>query len=203
MMLGKVFTYFWRWIVHPSAAAEDQLYEKRNAAIGFWAIFIFGILYSATALILHLTGFRPAFSPILPIPKETYYFWQTFFTLPWAVVSWLFTGFIVYLWNRIFTREPKRGLSDILGPLGILSVMPWFFFTWLPETALAPVFGVWYFPPWPVWVEILRLAAPALWMAILLFVAARKVFDAKWFQALGTAILGTAAFGLMFLLFIR
>lgn len=203
MMFGKIFKYFWRWIVKPGTAAEDQLYDKKNAGIGFWAVFIFAILYSGTALLLHLTGFRPAFAPILPIPKETYYFWQTFFTLPWAVVSWLFAGLIIFLWNRIFTREAKRRISDILGPLGMAFVIPWFFFTWLPETVLAPVFGSWSFPPWPAWLEIIRLTIPALWMAALIYISARKIFDAKWFQCVGSALLGTAAFGLMFILFMR
>jgi len=200
-MLGKVFSYAWYWILRPARAAEDQLYEERSLAIGFWAIVIFALLYSITAILLWLTGFKPAFAPILPIGEESYYLWQAFFTIPWAILSWLIAGGVIHLWNYIFTR--KRKLSDFLGPAAFAFIIPWFFFTWIPETFVAPFLGPWGFPPWPVWAEMIRLTLPVLWMAALLYIAARKVYDANWFRALGSAMLGVAAFAVMFMLFIR
>lgn len=200
-MFVRIFTYAWWWIVRPGKAAEDQLYEKRNIWIGFWAVMIFGLLYSIAAVLLYITGFEPRFDPILPIPDVSYYFWQTFFTIPWAAASWFLAGAVVHLWNYIFNR--KRRLADILGPLGFASVIPWFFFTWLPEAIVAPILGPWVFPPWPMWAEVVRQVIPALWMSALIFIAARKVYEASWWRALGSAILGLAVFAIMFLLFLR
>lgn len=200
-MLAKVFSYAWRWIVRPGKAAEDQLYEERNVWIGFWTVAIFGLLYAITALLLWLAGFKPAIATILPIPRDSYYLWQTFFTIPWAVLTWFFAGAVIHLWNHIFSRE--RRLADILGPLGFALSVPWFFFTWIPETFVAPVLGPWGFPPWHFWAEMIRLAIGVLWMAALIFIAARKVYEANWLRALGSAILGLAVFAVMFLIFLR
>ena len=200
-MFVKIFTYAWWWIVRPGRAAEDQLYEKSNVWIGFWAVFILAVLYSIAALLLWLTDFTPMFKAILPIPETSYYLWQTFFTLPWAVLTWFIAGAVIHLWNYIFNR--KRRLADILGPLGFASVIPWFFFTWLPEAIVAPILGPWVFPPWPMWVEMVRQVIPALWMSALIFIATRKVYEASWWRALGSAILGLAVFAIMFLLFLR
>jgi len=200
-MIGKIFTYTWRWIIKPGQASEDLLYENKKAQTGFWISVIFAFLYSITSLILWLTKFQPFIKPIIPIPEETYYFWQTFFTIPWGIATWFLTAGIIHLWNRIFTK--KRKLSDILGHVGYAFVIPWFFFTWLPETFVAPFVGQWGFPPWPMWVEMLRLTIPAVWMGALFFIAVRKVYEAKWLRALTSAILGTAVLFVMFLLFLR
>lgn len=200
-MFGKVFSYAWRWIAKPGEAAEDLLYEKRKVWIGFWTAAIFGFLYAVTALILWLTRFNPTFPQILPIPDGSYYLWQVFFTIPWAILSWFLAGGIIHLWNRIFTK--KRKLADILGHIGLASVIPWFFFAWLPETFLAPFLGPWGFPPWPDWVEIIRLTVPAVWMGMLFFIAVHKVYEAKWLRALTSAILGLGVYFVMFMIFLR
>lgn len=205
-MLGKIFSYSWNWIARPARAANDQLYDKQSAWIGFWVSFIFAALYSITSLLLWLTGFKPALPSVLPIPDESYYLWQTFFTVPWGIATWLITGGIIHLWNRIFMRKPKRGLGDILGPLGIAWVLPWFFFSWLPETVLAPILGPWQpggFPPWPEVIELVRQTVPMVWMAILMYIAVRSVYEGKWLRTVTSVILGLAVFSVMFLMFIR
>ncbi|MBN2378368.1 hypothetical protein JXM67_01000 [candidate division WOR-3 bacterium] len=200
-MLAKIFTYAWRWIAKPSEAAEDLLYEKNKAWIGFWSVLVFSFLYSITALILWLTGFKPAFQAILPIPDQSYYLWQTFYTVPWGIACWFLVAVIVHLWNRIFYR--KRKYSDILGHIGQAIVIPWFIFALIPETFVAPFLGPWGFPPWPDWLEVIRLTVPAVWMGALFFIAVHKVYEAKWLRALTSAILGTAVLFVMFLIFLR
>lgn len=201
--MAKFFSYAWDWIVRPVQAAEDQLYEEHRTRLGFWAVLVFGVLYSVASLVLYLRGFSPVFETVLPIPESAYYLWQTFFTVPWALLTWFAAGVIIHLWNRIFTREFRRGIGDILGPLGFASVIPWFFFTWLPEMVAAPILGPWGFSLIPVWIEVLRQLIPAVWTALLIYIAVRKVYEANWFRAAGSAILGIAVLLVMFLLFLR
>ncbi|MBD3285439.1 hypothetical protein GF338_03795 [candidate division WOR-3 bacterium] len=200
-MFAKIFTYSWHWIVKPGQATENLLYEDKRAQIGFWTILIFAFLYSITALILWLTGFQPFFKTVLPIPDESYYLWQTFFTIPWGIATWFLTGAVIHLWNRIFTKQ--RRLSDILGHIGYAFAIPWFFFTWLPETFVAPFLGQWGFPPWPMWIEFIRIIIPAVWMGTLFYIAVYKVYEARWLRSLTSAFLGTAVLVVMFFLFLR
>ena len=199
MIISKVFFYAWRWIIKPVRAAAEQLDEKQNFWIGFWTAAIFGLLYAVAAFFLWLAGFLPSFTPIVRIADEDYYFWQTFFTIPWALSSWFIAGVAIHLWSRLFSREGS--LASILGLLGTASVVPWFFFTLIPEIGILPIVGP--PPPWPDWIDITRQIIPSLWMMALFFIAASKVYTTRWSVSLASAILGSAIFFLLVYLFLR
>lgn len=200
-MFVKIFSYAWRWIVRPEAAALEQHYEKKGLQIGLWAVVFFALLYSVAALMLWWRGFVPAFNPIIPVPAKSYYFFQTFITIPWAIVTWLIAGVLVYAWNYLFNRKVR--FAEILGPFAYASVVPWFFFTLLPGLVIAPIVGSWGWPPWSDWIETLRQILPAVWMVILFFIAVRKIYDAKWILAVFSSILAAAVFAVMSFVFLR
>jgi len=199
MILGRVLRYAWRWILRPVRTAVEQLDEKQNLWIGFWTVAVFGLLYAIAALLLWLAGFLPAFPPVMPITDEDYYLWQTFFTIPWALGSWFVAGVTMHLWNRLFSREGS--LPGILGLIGPASVVPWFFFTLIPEIGILPIVGP--PPPWPDWIDIARQIIPSLWMLALFFVATSKVYSTRWLVSLVSAILGSVVFFIFVYLFLR
>lgn len=208
-MLSKIFTYAWRWVVNPPDAASDQLYEERNSLIGFWVVFIAGLLYAGASFLLRFTGFIPGIKPILPVDAGSYYFWQGLFAMPWLLATWLATALLVHVWNYAFNRE--RRLRDILGPMAYVLAVPWFVFTFVPVVVSAPIFGAlsltpWSglgFPPWPAWIEVIRLTLAGIWMSVLSFIAVRKVYAASWILSLFSAILTVAVFAVMFYVFMR
>lgn len=208
-MFAKIFAYAWHWAVNPPDAASDQLYEKRNFAIGFWAVFIFAVLYAGASFLLRLTGFIPGIKLILPFAAGSYYFWQGIFIVPCVLLTWLAAGVLIHVWNYAFNRE--RRLADILGPMAYVLVVPWFVFTWVPVVVSAPIFGAlslpaWsglVFPPWPAWIEVIRLSLTGLWIGLLSFFAVRKVYAAGWILSLFSAILTLAVFTVMFYIFLR
>lgn len=102
-------------------------------AIGF-----VGVLYAATSLALALAGAVPLLTAVLPIPSENYYFWQTFFAVPFAVLGWAAAAGLLHVLGR--RGRGRKAFLKTAAPAGVGAAAA-MFVAWLPM-ALAALFLV-------------------------------------------------------------
>jgi hypothetical protein len=195
-MKGKVLHYSWGYLVRPSLSTRALLDDPERTRLGFLVTLNFAILYSLTAMLLHLAEQEPVMEPVLPIDRKRYYFWQAFFTVPWGMAVWLMSAGALQLLNR---RQGKR-MDDILGPAAFANVLPWLFLTWVPETFIVPVYRR---VPWPAWVDAARIILASVWAFLLYIKVTRITYGVSWASAAVTSLAALAVMGVMYTLFIR
>lgn len=103
----------------------------------------------------------------MPILKQDYYFYQTFWTIPWGLATAIQMAGIAHVVAILGRQKTFASLEGALAVIAISWVIPSFVFLWLPETLFAPFTN----PnelPWPVWMDIVRLSvlAPAWQVAL-------------------------------------
>jgi hypothetical protein len=165
---------------------------------------LFYLAYALTVLIYYLLGHQPVSRPFLPIPLESWYLVQTFTTIPVGLAgATTYTG-LVYLMCR--AAGGRGSYEATFGSQMYTTIVPWIFFTLLPELLLAPFLiaagysGVF----WPEWIEILRqFAAPILWVLGISTVALSRIHDLPWWKTLPFSIVALIPMAGIMAVFIR
>ncbi|MBN1136723.1 MAG: hypothetical protein JXM73_09055 [Anaerolineae bacterium] len=193
--------YWLKATLRPRRALAELKARPDKVAIALWVNVIFAILYSITAWIYHAIGRLPAIAPWAPIPEEQYYLYQTFWTLPWGLATWIMFSGIAHLLAIAGKKEPARySFEDALVVGGLAWVVPNLILMWLPETVLVPIFGVF----WPTWVETLRLMAlPPLWQSVFVAIGLRETHDVGWVWGLVIGLVTVTVFFVSFLAYMR
>jgi hypothetical protein len=193
--------YWLRATLRPRPVIAELKSRPDKVGIAFWVNLIFALLYSITALIYYAIGRLPAIPPWIPLPEETYYLYQTFWTVPWALATWIMFSGIAHLLATIGRDRPTPyRFEDALVVGGLAWVGPNAILMWLPETLLVPIFGAF----WPMWVETLRLMViPPLWQSLFVAVGLRETHEVGWGAGIGIGLVTVAIFFVSFLAYMR
>lgn len=198
------FRYWFVGTVRPNKILNEIKDDPNKILTAFWMNFIFAFLYSLTALISHLVGLRPSFPPWMPISEDVYYVYQAFFTIPWGLACWILLSGIAHL-CALIGKNPdefnlmKNNFDSALLMISISWVIPWFYWTFLPETFIIP-WGIRF----PDWFEVMRYSVfPVIWQTLLFTFGLKKTHNIKLIKSFLIAILNDGVFFVMFLAFLR
>jgi len=174
-----------------------MLGEKGAVWLGLLYTVGFSFLYSLTSLLLYWRGNLPS-GVLLPIPPDHWYFYQAIYTIPVGFASIALLAVIAHVIARRLGGSGRWQDSWML--LSLASTLPWFFFTWLPETTFFLIGKPF---PWGGTIELLRQIVPALWQIILGVVLLQTAQKIAWWKSLVCVFVGTIPFVVLFTLFIR
>ena len=96
--------YFFKATLRPGEVVEEVQLDPHKVVISFWIVFLFSMLYSITVLIYYIIHWLPKFPPWIPINIEEYYLYQTFWTIPWGLATWIMISGIAH--SLSITGEP-------------------------------------------------------------------------------------------------
>lgn len=197
----RAIKYWLKAIIKPREVVEELKADPHKVLISFWIVFLFALLYSITAILLYIFQRPVEIPPWIPVAAEKYYLFQTFWTIPWGLATWIMISGISHLLAIAGKKDfYNYQFEDALAVCAVGFVVPWTIFTWLPETVLAPFFGVF----WPFWIEIVRLMVfPVIWQTLLIAVGLRKTHNVFWFKGISIGLLTVVVFFFMFLAFMR
>jgi hypothetical protein len=147
--------------------------EEKKVTYGFAAVLTLTIPYAILVLISWAKGGMPSgYEPFLRISTESYYFWQTFFTVPVGLIGWILFAGSAHLLSRKLGGEGS--FEENLAVLGFpfVLMLP---FSWLPEFV-----GVFTPQAWgnainsgPV--TAIRVSISVIWLAVVSVVALKQV----------------------------
>jgi len=172
-------TVFGKGIFQPYSLFRDLTGSANSRILGWIYCLGFSFLYSLTSLLLYLRGWSPVVSPAINLPVEKYYLYQTFFTIPVALLALGFGTWISYWFARI--TGSGTGLYDYWGPICIAAVIPSFITMWIPETFFIPFLQPQH-PPEPPY-DFIRVTIGAVWTIILSILAVRRTSRLNWFSS--------------------
>jgi hypothetical protein len=192
--------YWARATVRPRSTIATLKDHPSKVAIAAWINLIFAAMYTGTVVIYTQIGRLPAYPPWIPIAVEHYYLYQTFWTIPWGLATWIMMAGICHLLAIAGPRQrPGYQFEDALMVCGLAWIVPNLICMWIPETLLVPL-GV----EWPGWLEILRIMViPPLWQTALVSVGLHITHQVGWLRAVLIGLLSVAVFFIMFLAFMR
>lgn len=184
--LKQFWLYCWGTIAHPSDTSKAMKGEKSKVAYGFAAVMFLSILYSISVFIGFIKGMNPSgYEPFLKIPTESYYLWQTFFTVPVGLLGWiLFAGSAQLLSKRLGGQGTFEDNLAVLG-LPFILMLP---LSWLPEimvTVFAP--ELWGTYTWGT-IDIILVGVSTVWFLIVSVVALRGTQNLPLGRAVFTAL---------------
>lgn len=209
----RMLGWYTMTIVRPGRAFRELLgvEASRRAAIGRTSAVGLGLLYSLTVAGLQAGGAEPVVRPALPIPRQRYYFWLTFFTVPTFAAIWLSSSRAT---NAAARKLGGTGsAADTRSALGVALSLPILITMWVPETtmALLLVSGRLSWQRMRTWGEhggglafhVARQVIGVLWMLALATVAVRQAHGLSWPKAALAAGAGMAPAGGITALVIR
>lgn len=170
-----------------------RLAGERRLDLALTMTLVYGLLYTGTAVVLALNRRRPVVPPVLPIPEDRYYAWQTLFTLPVVAAGWGILSATSWLTLRATGRTVDLRTCAIV--LGFGAQVPWVVGMWVPETVVAAFFPqywgapegspavVGWFGSWYLW-------AVTAWALALSTTALRSGTDAGWLRSSVAATAG-------------
>jgi uncharacterized membrane protein len=190
--------YWFTAIVKPAKTFGRFQSNRSKLQISLWIVLLFSFMYAITAYILYRVGILPAIEPWMPIAEERYYLYQTFWTIPWGLVTAVMISGVAHVMAVIGRRCTEQYVfEDALLVNTTAWVIPSFVFMWVPETLVVTIVGD---IPWPDWVEILRLAVfPVIWQVVLVVVGMRQTHHVGWVRGI---LIGVVVTGLGFLMFL-
>ena len=199
--INRAIKCWFKATLKPREVIEELQSDAHKVVVSFWIAFLFSLLYSTTAFLLYIFRHIPTFPPWIPIDIEVYYLYQTFWTVPWGLATWIMISGIGHLLSIAGRKDvSKYKFEDALAVCSVGFVVPWTFFTWIPETFIVPFFGIF----WPLWIELLRVMVfPTIWQVLLITVGLRKTHDIGWIKGIGIGILTVITFFIMFVAFMR
>lgn len=172
-------TVFGKGIFQPYSLFREMTESVNSRMYGWIYCLGFSFLYSLTALLLYLRGWSPIVQPAINLPVEKYYLYQTFFTIPIALLALGFGTWIAYWFSRITGSE--TGLYDYWAPVCIAAVIPSFITMWIPETFFIPFLQPQHPPERPY--DIVRISVGAAWTIFLEILAIRQTSRLNWFSS--------------------
>lgn len=185
--MSRFAGYIWGILVHP-AATSRRLAQEGRMGQGWAAVLLVGVLYSIVCAIAAINGIEPVAEPLLPISKETYYFWEIFFALPVFIAAWYLLSYLNLLLGRAFGG--KGTFQAILIPLGFALCIPMLPIMWITDLICVTfaidlrtlgVFG----QAWNVFYQTFT----SLWMIAACVIAIREVHQFSPGKAIGTTII--------------
>lgn len=182
-MIGKIFHYFYKFIVNPTRASDEIAEDKSGLWAGFWWVIIFYLCYAVTVLVFYLLGHTPVSKPFLTIPLEKWYLIQTFTTLPIGIAGFLSYSGLAYLLCKL--ARGKGNFDQTFASQAFTVNLPTFIFMWIPETLIAPflIANGMQSVPWPDWVENLRIFVfPFAWIFIISTIALTRIHHIPWWD---------------------
>ena len=197
-LVSKAIYFFGRMIYAPRATTRMMLQEQHKLALGLIYTLGFAFLYSITSIILYFAKVIPL-APVLPLDPKQWYLYQAFYTIPLGLIAVLLFAGVAHALARGLGGTGTWDASFMVLSLG--GVLPWFFFTWLPETFYLPFAGG--VPFWGTTGDILRQIIPAVWQLILCVVIFQISQRVSYWTSLITVLIGMVPFGLLFAVFIR
>ena len=172
-------TVFGKGIFQPYSLFREMTESVNSKTYGWIYCLGFSFLYSLTALLLYFRGWSPVVEPAIDLPAEKYYLYQTFFTIPVALLALGFGTWLAYWFSRI--TGSKTDLYDYWGPVCIAAVIPSFITMWIPETFFMPFLQPQH-PPAPPY-DIVRITIGAVWTILLTILAVRQTSRLNWFSS--------------------
>jgi hypothetical protein len=146
--------------------------EEKKVVYGFSAVLTLAVPYAILVLISWARGGMPSgYEPFLRISTESYYFWQTFFTVPVGLVGWiLFAGSAQLLCGKLGGQGSFEENLAVLGFPFVL-MLP---FSWLPEFV-----GVFAPQPWGTAINsgpvtAIRVSISVIWLAAVSVIALKQ-----------------------------
>lgn len=147
-----------------------------------------GVLYSLVCAIAAMNGIEPVAEPLLPISKDSYYFWQIFFGSPVFVGAWYLFSYLNLLLGR--ASGGKGTFRTILIPLGFALCIPMLPLMWTTDLicvtfvidlrtlgALGQIWNIFY------------QAFTVLWIVAACVIATREVQGFSLGNAIATTII--------------
>lgn len=194
VFIGSIFT--------PKNTFNKLSNAVNNVTIGWAYTLGFSTMYSITAVLLAVNDWEPNpdFPPFLPISTKDYYLYQSMFTIPVGIVGVGINTYSAYGLLHLFGANVKA--QELWGPISVASTVPYFFFTWLPETFYHP----WQEPGTVLFssqVEVSRQIIAGLWCAGLNTVAIKTGTKLPWWKSSIIGLVSTAAMGTFMLTFYR
>lgn len=189
--------YLVRMTYAPAMASAGMLGEPRAVALGLAYTLGFAFLYSLTSFALFLRGALPQ-GVLLPIPPERWYLYQSFYTMPVGLTAVVLLTALAHGLARWMGGTARWQDSWML--LSLASVLPWMYFTWIPETASALLGRAF---PWGATLELLRQIVPAVWQIVLGVVVLGTAHRLPLWQSALCVLAGTVPFATLFTFLIR
>jgi hypothetical protein len=141
---------------------------------------------------------------LLLIPLESWYLVQTFTTIPVGLAGAVtYTG-LVYLMCK--AAGGRGSYEATFGSQMYTTIIPWIFFTLLPELFLAPflIAAGHTTMIWPEWIEIFRqFVAPILWVLTISAIALSRIHALHPLKTLLFSILALIPMAGIMAVFIR
>ncbi len=199
--INYALRYWFVAILRPKFVFGQLAANGEKLSISLWILTLFSGLYTVTSLLLFRAGIQPAIDPWMPIASEQYYFYQTFWTIPWGLSTGVMLAGIAHIIAVLGREDKAYTFEGALSVVTIAWVIPSFVLMWLPETIISLFFdGL----PWPDWVEIMRLAILApIWQVGLTMIGIRQTHGTGWWRGFIIGFLTTVVSFLMFLPFMR
>lgn len=155
MNLKNFFTYLFIPLHKPNRNLPRLIADRFRVGYAVLALLLIGILYCVAVYIGYTHGFGAVTPPILNIPPQDYYLWETFFGIPvYFLVAIVFAG------TARLIALALRGtgtFESLFAIYGVTSVLPMLILLWIPEATVMilasdqraqPLGGFAFIPPW-------------------------------------------------------
>lgn len=132
--MTSFWTYFIGTCIKPRSTFTRLLSEPRRMALALGSALLMGVLYTLTTVGNAAAGAQPLMPPLVAIPSESYYFWETFFMIPVYVVGWMLAAGIAQALGKLFGGSGNFG--ETLSVFGFALNIPWYI-TWMADSIIA------------------------------------------------------------------
>jgi hypothetical protein len=113
----------------PAKSMKRILKEPRPTLRAAQAVVFVGALYAAVSLALTVAGAVPLTTAFLKIAPENYYFWQTIFAVPYALLAW---ALVAGLMRLLMKREQGGPAFEKTTALSGIALAGSLFLAWIP-----------------------------------------------------------------------
>jgi len=110
----RFLNYCWGTLTSPAKTFTKLLDDPHKLKFGFIVCLMLGVLYSVLVLVAYLNNVPPVLKPILPIPLESYYLWQAYFTIPVSLIT-----FVVFAALAQLIARPFKGAGSFRGKFAV------------------------------------------------------------------------------------
>jgi len=187
--MSEIMDYMWGIFTHPVKTMTRLLQEEKKVMYGFLFIVLFSSLYTLYVAVLYVVGLEPYYwEPLLRIPLEKWYLWQTFITIPVTISTWIVLAGCIQLLSKPFkgTGSFEDTLAVLALPMVILipsMLIPDIIVDFiLPDSIVhSPLF-------WNV-INPLRLVCASAWVVILHIRAVEKAQSLSFARALVVTVM--------------
>lgn len=186
-MITNFFKYVWGAIFYPTITFRHVLQEEKRLTYGFVGPLLLGISYAIGSYIAYRSGLLPyGWDPLIKIPLEKFFYWQTFYVIPVSIGTWIFFGGCVQLAS--IKVDGKGTFEDNLALLGFSLALgiPALFIPDIIVHHVLPKEVVRHPFFWTI-VNPLRLSLGTLWVMIISIIAVREAQQISF----GSAIIVT------------